>query len=144
MAISMDGDHDAGRDLQAEFGACGQAQIAAVRHLGVIVGESDGGEGAGGEYGNPDEAVAQVRPQQRRNDNRDDDQQSAHGGRARFFLVSLGTLFANVLPDLEFAQTVDDQRTHDQRGEQRGKAGERRAERQIAKNAEWRENNVAA
>ena len=116
----------------------GQAQIAAMHHLGVVVGESDGRERAGGKHGNPHEAIAQIGPQQRGNDDRDDDQQSAHGRRAGFFLMSLRAFFANVLSDLKFAQAADDQRTHDQRGEQRGKAGECRAERDVAKDAERR------
>ena len=44
MAISVDAIDDAGRDLQSELGAAGQAEIAAVRHLRVVVGESDGSE----------------------------------------------------------------------------------------------------
>ena len=43
--------------------APGQTQVAVSRHLGVIIGEPDGREGAGGEHGNPDEAVAEVGPE---------------------------------------------------------------------------------
>src|ERR1035438_6740411 len=119
-------------------GAPGQAQVSATGHLGVIVGECESRERAGGEHGNPHEAVAQVRPQQGGNDDRNHDQQSAHGGRAGFFLMRLRTLFANVLSDLEVAEAADDQRAHDQRGKQGGKAGECRAEGDVAKDAEGR------
>ena len=50
--------------------------------------------------------------------------------------MSLGPFFANVLPDLEFAKPANDQRANDQRGKQRGKAGECRAEGDVAKDAE--------
>ena len=62
----------------------------------------------------PDEAVAQVGPQQSWDHDGDRDQQAAHGGRAGFFLMSLGAFFADVLADLKFAQAVDDERADDQ------------------------------
>ena len=120
------------------FARAGKAKVASVRHFGVVVGESDGREGAGGENRDPDKAVAQIGPEQSGNDDRDHNQQSAHGGRAGFFLVRFRPFFANVLSDLEFAQAVDDQRAHDQRGKQSGKTGERGAKRQIAKNSKGR------
>ena len=89
--------------------------------------------------GDPDKAIAQVGPQQRGDDDGNRNQQAAHGGRACFFLMSLGAFFADVLADLKFAQAVDDHRTNDQSGEQGGQAGEGSAKRQIAENAEWRE-----
>jgi hypothetical protein len=110
-------DDDASRDLQREFGAGGEAQVAAMRDFRVVVGESDGRVSADGKYGDPDETVAEVSPEERGNNDRDDDQQAAHGRRAGFFLVGLGSLFADVLSDLEVAQAADDERAHDQRGE---------------------------
>ncbi len=61
---------------------------------------------------------------------------TAHGGRAGFFLVRLGAVFADVLADLEFAQLLDDVRADEQRDEQRGERREGGAEREIAKDAE--------
>ena len=43
-----------------------------------------------------------------------DDQQSAHGRRAGFFLMGLRAFFADVLADLKFAQAADDERSDDQ------------------------------
>jgi hypothetical protein len=52
--------------------------------------------------------------------------------------VGLGAFFTNVLPNLEVAQPINDQRTNDESSKQRGEAGERGSESQIAKNSEWR------
>ena len=52
--------------------------------------------------------------------------------------MRLWTFLANVLADLEFTQTANDDRAYDQSGEERGQAGERGAERKIAKDAERR------
>ena len=109
-----------------------------MRDLCVVVGESYSGVGAGGEYGDPDEAVAEVGPEQRGDDDRDDDEQSAHGGRAGFFLMRLRAFFADVLADLEIAQAVDNERADNECGEKRREAGKRRAERDVTENAEWR------
>src|SRR5208283_4952250 len=80
----------------------------------------------------------QVRPQQCWHDDCDRDQQSAHRRRTGFFLMSLRAFFANVLSNLKFAEPADDQRSHNERGEQRGKTGERSAECQVAEDAEGR------
>ena len=101
MAISIDAITMLVAICSPSLARAGQTEIAAVRHLCVVVGESDGGEGAGGEHGDPDEAIAQIGPQQRGHNDRDDDQQAAHGGRAGFFLVSFRAFFADVLADLE-------------------------------------------
>ena len=85
----------------------GQAQVAAVHHLQIVVGKADGAEGQRGEHRDPDEPVAQVGPQQRGNQHADDNQHAAHGGRAGLFLMGLGTFLADVLADLEFAQAAD-------------------------------------
>ena len=131
-------DHDAGGNLQSELGARGQTKISTARNLCVVVGKSDGRKGTRREHRDPDETVAEVGPQQRGNDDGNHDEQAAHGGRAGFFLVSFGSFFADVLPDLKIAEATDNERTHDQRGEEGGKAGERGAEGYVAENAERR------
>jgi hypothetical protein len=52
--------------------------------------------------------------------------------------VGLRAFFANVLADLKFLQTIDDERTNNQSGEKRGEAGERSAERQITEDTKRR------
>src|SRR3954462_3828356 len=59
-------------------------------HLCVVVGESDGGKRTSGKNSDPHETVAQVGPEKRGHDDRDDDQQSPHGGLAAFFLWAFG------------------------------------------------------
>ena len=127
---------DGCQELVDQLGARGQAQVAAMDHLQIIVGETDGAEGQGREHGDPDEAVGQVSPQQRGNQHADDDQHAAHGGRAGFLLVGLWAVLANVLADLEFAQAMNDRRSDDQSDEQCGQAGEDGAKRQIAEDSE--------
>ena len=113
-------------------------KIPPVHYFDVVVGESDGGESAGGKHCDPDKEIAEVGPQQRRNHDGDRDQQAAHGRSAGLLLMRLGTFFANELADLKFAQTVDDDRADDECGEKRGEAGERCTKRQVPKNTEWR------
>ncbi len=80
-----------------------------MHNFDVVVGKTDGAKGTVENTAIHTKRIAQVRPKQSRHDNRDGDQQAAHGRRARFFLMSLRTFFADVLPDLKFAQPVNDQ-----------------------------------
>src|SRR5258708_30503329 len=52
--------------------------------------------------------------------------------------MRLRPLFANELSNLEFAQPVDHQRTHDERRKQCGETGKRSAKRQIAEDTKGR------
>src|SRR5450432_274216 len=124
-----DGDQKRGQNLQSQLGPSRKAKIPFVDHLLVVVSKSDSGIGDRGKYDDPDKPVTEVGPEQRGYDHRDRDEQSAHGGRAGFFLVCLGSLFANELADLELLQSPDDDRPDDQAREQGRQAGERRAER---------------
>ena len=129
--------HGEGRQkLVAQLGARGQAEVAAVHDLQIVVGKSDGAEGQRRDHGDPDEAVAQVGPQQRRDQHADNDQHAAHGRRAGFLLVGLRAVLADVLADLEFTQAANHRRADDEADEQRGQAGEGGAEGQIAKDSE--------
>src|SRR5581483_7041194 len=122
----------------AKLGAAGKSQVATMRDLRVVVGESDGGVRAGGKHGDPDKAIAKVRPQQSRHDDCDDDEQAAHGWRARFFLMSFWPLFADILPNLEIAQPPDNEWPNDQSSEERCQTRECSAEGDVTKDAEWR------
>src|SRR5208283_57448 len=133
-----DGNQDTGHDLKAQLGARGQAEIAAVNHFKVVVSKADRGKGQRGKHGDPNERIAQVRPEQGWHQDGDGDQQAAHGRCARLFLVSLRSLFADVLPDLEIAEALNHDRSHDQAGEKSGEAGESGAESQVTENTEGR------
>src|SRR5229473_1714877 len=133
-----DRNQDAGRPLKAQLGAGSKAEVAAMNNFKVVVGKTDRGEGHRGKHGDPDERIAQVRPEQCRHQNGDGDQQAAHGRSARFFLMRLRSLFADVLPDLEIAQAGNHDRPNDQASKKSGEASERGAESQVTKNTEWR------
>jgi len=100
-----------------------------VDYLLVIVGESDCGIGNGGKHNDPDEAVAEVGPEQRGHDHGNRDQQPAHRRCAGLFLVGFRSLFANELTDLELLQAANDDRPDDEAGKKSGQAGEGCAER---------------
>src|SRR5580692_4431702 len=110
-----------------------------MHNLKIVVRKTDGPKCQRCKHRNPDKWIGKVRPQQSRHQDGNRDQQSAHGRRARFFLMRLRPLFANVLPDLEIAQPLNHDRPHDQAREKRGEAGKGSAKRQITKNAERRE-----
>src|ERR1035441_2680343 len=99
--------------------------------LQVIVGETYGCEGERGEDGDPDKWIAQIGPEQGRHQNCDRDQQATHGGSAGFFLVCLRSLFADILANLKFAQTLNHYGTDNQSGEKGGEA--RSEERRVGK-----------
>ena len=133
-----DRNQDAGGSLIAQLGARGKSEIAVMNDFKVVIGKTDRAEGHRGKHGDPYKRIAQVRPEQRRHQDGDGDQQTTHGRRARFFLMSLRTLFANVLPNLEIAQALNHDRPNDQAREKSSEAGESCAESQITENAEWR------
>src|SRR5882762_6043649 len=110
-----------------------------MNHFYIVVGKPDCGEGARGDDGDPYEGIAQVRPQQSGDHDRNCNQQASHGGGASFFLMGLGTFFADKLTNLKFPQAVDDKRANDQASEKGGETGERSPERKIAEDAEGRE-----
>src|ERR1700722_7825438 len=127
-----------GHNLITELGARGEAEVAAMNNFKIIVGKTDGAECQRGENGNPDKRVAQIGPEQSGHQNRDGNQQTAHGRRARLFLVSLRTFFADVLPDLKIAQPPNHDGPNDESREKRGEAREGCAKSEITENTEWR------
>ena len=122
--------------LQREFLPAGEPQVAPLHHFRVVVDEADGRETQQREDGDPHVEVAEIGPEQRGHDDGDDDQDAAHGRRAGFLLVAARTFFANVLSDLEFAQLGDQPGSQRDAQKQRGDAGESRAQREVAKDAE--------
>src|SRR5580765_7933847 len=104
----------------------------------VVIGKTDGGKHDRGKHTDPDKWIAQIGPQECRNHDADGNQQTAHGGRACLFMVSLRSLFSDVLPDLKFTQAPNDNRANDQGCEKRGQTGESGTEREIAEDSEWR------
>ena len=107
-----------------------------MNDLQVVVGETYGAVGQRRDDSDPDETVAEISPEQGRNQGGDDNEHSAHGGSTRLALMGLGTVFAYVLADLEIAQTAHDGRPDDKTDEEGGKTGEGRAKGQIAEDSE--------
>src|SRR5258708_7780316 len=133
-----DRNQDAGGGLISQLGARGKSEIAMMNDFKVVIGKPDRAKRHRGKHSDPHKRIAQVRPEQRRHQDGDGDQQAAHGRRASFLLVSLRTLFAYVLPDLEIAQAPNHDRPNDQSSKKRGEAGKGCAESQITENTEGR------
>src|SRR5258708_2437704 len=133
-----DRNQDAGGGLISQLGARGKSEIAMMNDFKVVIGKTDRAKRHRGKHSDPHKRIAQVRPEQRRHQDRDGDQQAAHGRRASFLLVSLRTLFAYVLPNLEIAQPPNHDRPNDQSSEKSGEAGKGGAESQITENTEGR------
>src|SRR6202035_5726861 len=129
----------AGSNLKTDFCFAGQSQIPPVDNFNVVVTEADRSKGRGGKHGNPDEEIAKVGPQEPWNYEGDRYQQATHGRSASFFLVCFGALFADVLSDLKFAETIDYERADDKAGKQRGQTGKCGTKGQIAENTKRRE-----
>src|SRR5215831_2797825 len=105
--------------------------------LQVVVRETDGTVGKGGNHSDPDVAVAEVCPQQCRDDCGHDDEHPAHGRSAGFALMGLRAIFADVLSDLEVPQASHHGWSDDETDEECREAGECRAKGQVAKDSEW-------
>src|ERR1039457_2064795 len=97
-----------GKTLKEKFGARSQPQVAALDDFDVVVGKADGSEGEGRTDGDPDEGIGGVGPEHSGKQDGDNDKDAAHSGGARFSLVRLGAVFADVLADLEFVQLLND------------------------------------
>ena len=127
---------EAQRELIDQLALAGEAQVAAARDLGVIVEESDPAEADQRGERDPDIGIAQIRPQQRGDHDRDDDQHPAHRGRTRLLLMRFRALFANILADLKLPQPADQPWAQPDAEKERGEAGEAGAERDVAEHAE--------
>src|SRR6185312_10575912 len=91
-----DGDGGGNEELRAELGPSGEAKVAPMDDLDVVIGKTDGSKGQRGTHGQPDERVGQIGPEQRGQQDGDTDEDPAHGGRSGFLLVLLGAFFADV------------------------------------------------
>ncbi len=107
--------------------------------LDVIIRKTDGAERQRGAHHQPNKGVRQIGPEQRGQQNRNADEDSAHGGRAGLLLVILRAVFADVLADLELAQLLDHIGTDEQRDHERSERGKGGAKRQIPEDAEGSE-----
>ena len=95
-----------------------QAARVFLDHLAPVVYPAHGAEHHQHAQGDPHETVAQIRPQQGGDGDRDQNQPAAHGGRAGFAQVALGAVVADRLTDLFFLQLADHDRADPERQEQ--------------------------
>src|SRR5262249_38154969 len=95
-----DSENTGNQHLQAELAARGESEIALFFDLGPVVDEADGAEGKQREDRQTRIHLLQVSPEKSRDQNTDDDEDTAHGGRARLLLVPLRTVLAYMLTDL--------------------------------------------
>ena len=107
------GDQNRDPDLQAKLGSRAQAQVLPPDNFAVIVGEANGPVGQQRKQRQPEKAVGQIGPQQRRHHNAHQDQHAAHGGGAGFVAV-VGAFLADVLAHLKLFQAADDPRPQHQ------------------------------
>src|SRR5579863_2416545 len=127
---------DSDQNLQHDFAAPGEAEIAPAQHLLVIVPETDSRKGQRDDDGQPHKDVAEIGPKERRHENAEIDQYTSHGGRARFGAMRLRTFLADELSDLKFLQLADSRRTGNDRKQQGRDAGETGSKRNVAKQVE--------
>ena len=111
-------------------------RLLPLHHFAVIVDKTDRAEGQHGEHGEPHVGILEIAPKQRGNHGRAYDQNAAHRRRSGLGLMALRALFADELADLHFAQPPDHPGTKHQRDQQRRKARQRRAHRDVAKHIE--------
>ena len=122
--------------LPEQLRARRQALGIAVHDLAIVVDPADGAEAQRDEQNHPDEAVAQVRPQQRGDHDRYQDQRAAHRWRAGLREMRLRAILAYGLTDLVLGQLFDHLRPYDERDHQRGHGRQHRTQRDVTKNVE--------
>ena len=130
-----EGDAETCQGLQREFALGGQAKIPALRHLAVIIDETDRAECQHREQCQPHRRF-QDPPQQSGNHRGTHNQHAAHRRRSGLRLMAFRAFFANELANLHLAQPADHPGAEDQFDRQSGKTGQGRANRNVAKHVE--------
>ena len=125
--------HERHQHLHQKLAPAGQAEVTLLHDLGVIIGEADGRVCQQAEHRDPDVKLPQIGPEQGGNHDGDHDEHAAHGRRPRLFLMRFRAFLTDVLPDLKFAQLGYEPWSQRNAEKQRRKAGERSAERGVAK-----------
>ena len=128
--------HRADADLPGQLALAGQALGVALGQLEEVVAEADHAEADGDEHHDPDIDVGEVRPQQGADDDRDQDHQAAHGGRALLLLMGFRPVAADRLAIALLGLQPADQRREeheadDRRGQNRSAGPKRNVSEQI-------------
>jgi len=113
------------------------ALVARFADLVIIVHETDGTETERDEDAGPDEYIAEVHPQEQGQHHRNQDHQSAHGGRSGLLEMGNRSVLADRLAlSLPHAQHVDEFGSDKQADEQRCRNGGAGAKAEIPKDIE--------
>ena len=129
MNISTTADGKRTANLIGHLAPAADAEVLVLGDLGVVVQETNSAVSHQGEDGDPDVGIAQVRPEERGDDDGNNDEDAAHGGRACFFLMGFRPFLTDVLSDLELAELMDQPGSEGNAEEQRRQARERRCAR---------------
>jgi hypothetical protein len=117
-------DRDPGRqpdhDLEGQFLAGGETEVAAISDLDPVIGKADGGEGHRDQQDGPNIPVAQIGPEQGRQHCAADDEDASHGWSPRLDLVVSRAFFPNGLADLQRPHPLDEPWTDHEDNEEGG------------------------
>ena len=130
------GSKQADHGLPEELLARGHAFRVTMHDLAIVIHPADGAVAEGDQQHDPDEAVAPVRPQQRRHSNADEHQHATHGGRAGLDQVGLRAIAAHSLANLHFRQATDHPRPEPKADHQCREGCHHGPERQIVEDAQ--------
>jgi hypothetical protein len=123
------------RRLPQEFGACRDALAVAPLDLAVVVDESQHPVARGDTNHDPNEAIVEIRPEQYRHQQREQDQQSTHR-RCAFFALVVRADLADRLTHTQTLERANQRGTHHERDEQRCKRGCTGPEGDVAEHVE--------
>ncbi len=124
------------RRLPRVFFARAHAFRVSVHDLPIVVDPSDQPEAERDDQRDPDEAVRQIGPQQRRDTDRDQNQRAAHRRRAGLGQMRLRAILPHRLADFQCSEAADDPRSGRQADQHRGCRGEHRSQRQVREDVE--------
>ena len=127
--------HDqADEHLKIDFLFRGEPKISLLGNFRIVVNEADDGKTDERKKRKQNKRIGQVSPEQRGDGGRQNNQHASHGWGARLFLMLLRAFFADVLPNLQFAQAPDEPRTKHQAEEHRRQARVDGSNRDVSKN----------
>jgi len=109
-----------------------------VHDLAVVVDPADRAVAERNEKHDPDEAVREIRPEEGRDRDAEENESAAHGGRPVLHEVRLRPVRAHRLPEMELLKFPDHPGTEGEADHERGKAGKKGAQRQVVEDAEAR------
>ena len=124
------------QELPDEFLRSAESLAAPAPDLQQVIDEADSAEAERDEDRDPYVGIADVGEQDRREQERSEDQQTAHGRRAGLLLMGLRNNVADSLAEVRGPEALDQRRAHRERQRQRGEPREHRAKGLVAQDVE--------